>query len=181
MPAGRLEVIYGCMFAGKTTELIRRLSAAGALGLSAVAVKPRIDVRSGSSRLTTHGGVSVEAIECEDAAAIPGAVGSARVVAIDEAHFFGAGLVRSCRALLDDGRRVIVAGVHLDHRGRPFEPFPGLLPIADESLQLFAACAVCGKPANHSHRKVAAEGRIVVGGADLYEPRCDACFPPDPG
>ena len=176
MPAGRLEIIYGCMFAGKTTELIRRLAAARALGLEAVAIKPRIDVRSGVSRLATHDGKGFEAVECDEAGAIAGAAGSAAVIGIDEAHFFGARLA-GVRGVLS-GRRLIIAGVHLDHRGRPFEPFPALIPIADEALQLFAPCAVCGRPAIHSHRKVAAEGRIVVGGADLYEPRCEGCFAP---
>jgi thymidine kinase len=172
---GRLEVIYGCMFAGKTTELIRRLVAAREGGLAAVAVKPRIDTRSGAARLATHTGSTLEALDIAVSEEIPG---EADVIGIDEAHFFGEPLAGACRRLVAGGRRVIVAGVHLDHRGRPFAPFPTLLAAADEAVQLFAPCARCGRPAIHSHRRVAGEGRFVVGGADLYEPRCEGCFSP---
>jgi len=176
---GRLEVIYGCMFAGKTTELLRRLADARAAGRSAAAVKPRGDCRSGRSRLATHTGATLEAFDAADASQIPDA---AEVIGVDEAHFFGAALTPVCRALVARGRRVIVAGVHLDHRGRPFEPFPELLPMADEALHLFAPCARCGRPAIHSHRKGPAPpgNRIVVGGAELYEPLCPGCFAPAP-
>ena len=163
------------MFAGKTTELIRRLAAAQASGLDVLAVKPRSDSRSGHARLATHHGRAFPAIDVADPEEIPERPG---VIAVDEAHFFGPALTPVCDRLLLAGKRLIIAGVHLDHRGRPFEPFPSLLPRADESVQLFAPCARCGRPAVHSHRKAHAEGRIVVGGADLYEPRCEACFDP---
>ncbi len=172
---GRLEVIYGCMFAGKTTELIRRLVAARQAGRTVVAVKPRVDTRSGAARLATHTGESLDALDVQSSEAIPDV---AEVIGIDEAHFFGEPLAQVCRRLVGSGRRVIVAGVHLDHKGRPFAPFPTLLAAADEAVQLFAPCAACGKPAIHSHRKVSGEGRIVVGGAELYEPRCEGCFAP---
>ena len=177
---GRLEVIYGCMFSGKTTELIRRLTAARDSGLTVLAIKPRSDYRSGTARLATHTGAFLEAMDVEDASQIPDAP---RVVGIDEAHFLGHELVPVCRRLLALGRRVVVAGIHLDHMGRSFAPFPDLLSIADESLQLFAPCARCGRPAIHSRRKTpgVSQERILVGGADLYEPLCTGCFGPIPG
>lgn len=164
------------MFSGKTVELIRRVRAAHAAGHAAAAIKPAADSRSGGARLTTHDGQSHHAHEAAAPAEVELLAGAAPIVAIDEAHFFGAALAPVCERLVAAGRRVIVAGVHLDHRGEPFEPFPRLLCLADEVMKLACPCAVCGRPAIHSHRKAGADGRIVVGGADLYEPRCRACF-----
>jgi len=166
-----LELIYGCMFAGKTTELIRRLAAAP----GSIAVKPRSDTRS-AARLATHTGSTLPAIEIQDPAELLPL--SNPVIGIDEAHFFGAALTPIVSRLRS--RRLIIAGVHLDHRGEPFEPFPSLLPHADERLQLFAPCARCSQPAIHSHRKVKTGDRITVGGADLYDPLCEACFRSSP-
>ncbi len=109
---------------------------------------------------------------------IANATGEAMVVGIDEGHFFGADLLPVCLSLVTAGRRLIVAGVERDHRGLPFEPFPGLLCEADEVLKLSGPCAVCGRPAIHSQRMTDQPGRVVVGGAELYQPRCRACFKP---
>lgn len=171
---GRLEVICGPMFSGKTAELIRRLSHAP----GAVAIKPAQDTRYHDDALATHDGRRLAAVAVANAGEIARAARDAPTVGIDEAHFFGAGLVAVCDGLVLLGRRVIVAGVELDHRGLPFEPFPTLLCQADEVVKLTAPCAVCGRPAVQSQRMIDDPGRVVVGGAGMYEARCRACFRP---
>ncbi len=193
MPTGRLEIICGPMFAGKTTELIRRVLAARDAGRCAIAIKPSGDHRYHADRILTHDSAarassptpgdtsdSLDAIaiahppEIESAARAAGA----DIVAIDEAHFFGAALSGSVANLLAAGTRVIVAGLERDHRGQPFEPFPWLLCEADEIIKLSSRCSSCGGPAIHSQRMIASTDRIVVGGAEAYQPRCRTCFKP---
>ncbi|MBL8764357.1 MAG: thymidine kinase [Phycisphaerae bacterium] len=178
---GRLEVICGCMFAGKTTELIARLGAAKRAGQTVTAISPRSDTRSGDLGLCTHDGIEFGATRVQGVTDLLLAVGTPcgpSVIGIDEGHFFGAGLTQACLILVNAGRRVIVAGVHLDASGRPFEPFDALACHADRVDKLFAPCAVCGRPAVHSHRKSGdPAARLVVGGAERYEPRCRSCFP----
>jgi len=192
-PAGRLEVICGPMFAGKTTALIAALERVRRAGETCRvwAFKPALDGRYHPTALASHAGGRFEARAVEHAGEIEEAVlgggGSAggerdrparAVVGIDEAHFFGAALVGPVRALVDSGCRVVVAGLERDHRGEPFEPMPALLCEADAVTKLVAACARCGGEAVHTQRLVASGSRIVVGGAGMYEPRCRACFRP---
>ncbi len=175
---GRLEVICGPMFAGKTTELVRRLLSAQAAGESVIAVKPARDTRYRVLEIATHTGQTFPAAPVTEAADIPAAAGSADVLAIDEIHFFGPALTPVVRSLIARGTRIIVAGVERDHRGQPFEPFPAMLCEADEVVKLSGACAVCGGPSVHSQRMIASDAAIVVGGAELYQPRCRTCFQP---
>ncbi len=175
---GRLEVICGPMFSGKTSELIRRLQAAAEAGDRVIAIKPRADIRCGPAQIATHTGRSFAAVAAAAASGLHGAAGQALVIGVEEAHFYGPDAAGPLRALVAAGKRVIVVGVEIDHRGRPFEPFATLLPEAHEVTRLTAICARCGAAAIHSQRLVAASGRIVVGGAEAYEPRCEACFEP---
>ena len=175
---GRLEVICGPMFAGKTTELVRRLLAAQASGERVVALKPARDTRYRVLEIATHTGQTFPATPVADAGGVHAAANGAAVLAIDEIHFFGPALVPVCRELIQRGVRVIVAGVERDHLGRPFEPFPALLCEADEVVKLSGKCAVCAGPSVHSQRMVASDAAIVVGGAESYQPRCRACFNP---
>ncbi len=165
------------MFAGKTTELIRRLDAARAEGLAVVAVKPRIETRYGEG-LRTHGGLRRDSTDARDAAEVGTCARGAAVVGIDEAHFFGAALIQPCRVMIAAGARVIVAGLEFDHRGGDFAPLDTLMSEADEVFTLSCPCAVCGRPAVHSQRLIESDARIVVGGAESYEPRCRECFTP---
>jgi thymidine kinase len=176
---GRLEVICGPMFAGKTTELVRRLLDAQRRGEPVVAVKPARDIRYRVLEIATHTGETFPATPVGDADGVVPAAQNAAVLAIDEVHFFGQALTQVCRDLIRRGVRVIVAGVERDHLGRPFEPFPGLLCEADEVVKLSGKCAVCGGPSVHSQRMFASDAAIVVGGAESYQPRCRACFNPD--
>lgn len=184
------------MFAGKTTALIAALERVRGAGEACRvwAFKPALDGRYHPTALASHAGGRFDARAIEHAGEIEAAVlggggsaggGSDRaargvvgVVGIDEAHFFGLGLVEPVRALVAAGWRVVVAGLERDHRGEPFEPMPALLCEADAVTKLVAACARCGGEAVHTQRLVASESRIVVGGAGMYEPRCRACFRP---
>ena len=166
------------MFAGKTTELVRRLLAAQTGGLRVVAFKPARDTRYRILEIATHTGQTFPAAPVTDAAEALAAAGSAQVIAIDEIHFFGPALTPVVKALIVRGARIILAGVERDHRGNPFEPFPALLCEADEVVKFSGACAVCGGPSVHSQRMIDSNAAIVVGGADMYQPRCRHCFTP---
>ena len=168
------------MFAGKTTELIRRLEEARAAGRSVAAIKPVTDDRYSTDELVTHDGQRWKARGMTHPKQLARLAGDAEVVGLDEAHFFDATLASICRTQADRVRRIIVAGVYLDHRGRPFDTVEQLTRQADNVTELFARCAVCGGRAMHSQRMVEAEARIVVGGAGTYEPRCAKCFEPPP-
>lgn len=180
MHGGTLEVICGPMFAGKTTLLIERIEALRASGQSLRVLRPARDTRSMPGAIQTHGGAHASAVEVERGDEILSAAGDAAVVIIDEIHFFGEHAVEPCRALLRAGRAVVVAGVEIDHFGKPFDPFPELLQIADSVRRLQGVCARCGAPSTHTQRLIPASDRIVAGGSETYEPRCAGCFEPTP-
>jgi thymidine kinase len=173
-----LEVVCGPMFAGKTTMLLRRVTEARAAGMAVQIVRPAMDHRSAADAIQTHGGERMQGISVASAQQVSGAVGEVQLVVIDEAHFFGAALAGACEALLARGVSVIAAGVDIDHFGRPFEPFPALFAMAHAVHRLQGTCARCGQPSTHTQRLVPGGARIVVGGAEAYEPRCEACFVP---
>ena len=177
---GRIEVICGCMFAGKTALLIERLSEARAAGRRVRAFKHSLDTRYDVTRLATHDGRTFEAIPAADADAILRSRGDAEVIGIDEAQFFGRGLVAACQALHEAGVRVVLAGIHNDAWGRPFPPFPQLEPLQASRDVLRAACRACGAPGEFSQRMAPVTDEFMVGGVGDYEPRCAACFEPLP-
>ncbi|MCK6475430.1 MAG: thymidine kinase [Phycisphaerales bacterium] len=174
--APTLTAICGPMFSGKSSELIRRLRSAAEAGVAVRAIKPRLDTRYADGEIVTHAGERLTAVSVATALEIELAAGDAELIGIDEAHFFGAGLTAVCVRLIGQGRSAVVAGLERDHRGEAFEPFPHLLCEADEVIKLTCPCSVCGGPSVHSQRMVASEARIVVGGAEAYEPRCRRCF-----
>lgn len=175
---GRLEVIRGCMFSGKTERLIARLRGAQGEGLRVVAFKHRIDDRYDATHLITHRQERFDALRAADAGEIERQAGAADVVGIDEGQFFGRGLVEVVRRLLARGQRVIIAGIDHDAWGRPFEPLPELAALADEDVLAAAPCTKCGADARYSQRMVAVNSDFMIGGAGDYEPRCEACFEP---
>ncbi len=171
-PLGRLEVICGPMFAGKTTRLIARLEAAERAGMVVCAVKPALDDRYHPTDITTHDGRSLPARTIrrpEELAALAG-----DVIGLDEAHFFGAGLHRAAMGLVGAGRRVILAGLDRTSLNEPFGEMGALLVEADEVEKLTAPCAVCGRPAVHTVRLFESKEPIVVGGEGMFENRCRA-------
>lgn len=180
--SGWIEVICGSMFSGKTEELIRRLRRARIARQRVEIFKPALDTRYGDA-------FGEAAVVSHDETAIPSQIihtaeqmlllaGDADVVGVDEAQFFDDRLVAVCQRLAGEGKRVVVAGLDQDYLGRPFEPVPALMAVAEHVTKLHAVCVVCGAPANHSQRIVASGDRVLVGEKDAYEPRCRRHFDP---
>ena len=175
---GWIEVVCGCMFSGKTEELIRRLRRAQIAKQKVVVFKPKIDTRYSQEHIVSHSEQSLNAQVIEDAREILNLTGDAQVVGIDEGQFFKANIVEVCNQLADQGKRVIVAGLDQDYKGNPFEPMPQLLAIAEYITKTLAICVVCGNPADRTQRKNEQHERVVVGAKDLYEARCRYCHKP---
>ncbi|HWS54558.1 MAG TPA: thymidine kinase [Pyrinomonadaceae bacterium] len=176
---GWIEVIAGSMFSGKSEELIRRLRRARIARLKVQVFKPEIDVRFSRDHIVSHSEMRHESDAVPTATEILERVGPATdVVGIDEGQFFDNDLVDVVNTLAGRGLRVIVAGLDQDYRGRPWEPMPQLLAVAEYITKTHAICVRCGQPANYSQRIVEVEGRVVVGASDAYEARCRRCFVP---
>ena len=174
--AGWIEVIVGSMYSGKTEELIRRLRRAQIARQKVEIFKPGIDDRFSRDHIVSHSEVRIPSRSVKDAKDILSYAHEAQVIGIDEGQFLGPDLVKVCERLARRGKRVIVAGLDQDYAGRPFEPMPQLLAIAEYITKTLAICMVCGAPANRTYRKKRRAGRVVVGGADLYEARCRRCY-----
>lgn len=176
---GWIEVIVGPMFSGKSEELIRRLRRAEIARQRVQIFKPVIDQRYAENEIVSHSGLGIRSENVRTAAEVMEKVEArTEVVGIDEAQFLGESLLDACTRLADTGKRVIVTGLDTDYLGRPFEPIPRLLAIAEEITKLLAICVRCGNPAVHTQRLVASEDLIVVGAAGMYEARCRRCFEP---
>jgi thymidine kinase len=175
---GWIEVICGGMFSGKTEELIRRARRAQIAGLRVVIVKPPIDKRYDEDMVVSHNLNRLPSLSAETADQIVLLTGNSEVVAIDEAQFFDNRLIDVANSLANDGKRVLIAGLDMDYLGRPFEPMPQLMAVAEYVTKLHAICAESGAIANYSQRIVQSENRILVGEADAYEPRSRHCFRP---
>lgn len=174
---GRLEVICGPMFSGKTEELIRRLRRALIARQPVQAFKPAIDQRYHLERITSHSAQSLDAVPVHDVDALAAALRpDTQVVGIDEAQFFGPELVPLVQSLADHGVRVVIAGLDQDYLGRPFEPMPQLLAVAEQITKCSAVCSRCGDLASRSFRLADGGARVQVGAAEAYEARCRACY-----
>ena len=190
--SGWIEVIVGSMYSGKTEELIRRLRRAQIARQRVAIFKPAIDDRFGRDQIVSHSELRIPSRAVTTAKDVLRYAHEAQVIGIDEGQFLGPDLVKVCERLARRGKRVIVAGLDQDYLGKPFEPMPQLLAIAEYITKTLAICVVCGSPANRSYRKKRRTARVVVGGTDLYEARCRRCFdlgrravapdePPPPG
>ena len=175
---GWIEVVCGSMFSGKTEELIRRLKRARIARQRVEIFKPAVDTRYSESDVVSHDASAIPCASVSSAEQILLLAGDADVIGIDEGQFFSDDLVRVCTHLARSGKRVIVAGLDQDYLGRPFEPIPSLMAVAEFVTKLHAVCVVCGAPANHSQRLVPDAARLLVGAKDAYEPRCRAHFTP---
>lgn len=165
------------MFSGKTEELIRRLTRASYARQKVQIFKPRIDDRYEEESLVSHSqqtlpGVAVADLEELKESLTP----QVEVIGIDEVQFFDAGVVEFCEEMADGGRRIIVAGLDQDYRGRPFGPMPRLLCVAEYITKLMAICVRCGNPAHRSYRLADDPQQVLVGTEDQYEARCRRCF-----
>jgi thymidine kinase len=172
---GWIEVIAGCMFSGKTEELIRRLRRAKIAKQNVKIFKPRIDTRYSDSEIVSHSDQSLPSLLIDDIKTVIQHSKDAQVIGIDEAQFFSPDIIDVCNKLASQGKRVIVAGLDQDYKGVPFEPMPQLLAIAEYITKTLAICMVCGNPADKTQRKTHSGERVVVGAADIYEARCRKC------
>jgi thymidine kinase len=176
---GWIEVIVGSMFSGKSEELIRRLRRAQIARQKVQIFKPAIDTRYADDHIVSHSEMRIPSCAVRSARELLERVEpDAEVVGIDEGQFFDAELPAVCNTLADQGKRVIVAGLDKDYLGKPFEPMPQLLAIAEYITKTLAICMVCGNPANHTQRLVASDDRVLLGTQGTYEARCRRCFDP---
>lgn len=173
---GWIEVVCGSMFSGKTEELIRRLKRAQIAGQKVEIFKPEVDQRYDEENVVSHDENSISSTPVESSGNILILSNEADVVGVDEAQFFDSELVSVCSQLANMGKRVIVAGLDMDYRGRPFGPMPGLLSIAEYVTKVHAICVKCGSLANHSHRTIDSSNLVELGEAGEYVPLCRACF-----
>ena len=173
---GRIEVICGSMFSGKTEELIRRLRRAKFARQRVEIFKPVVDVRYSDVNVVSHDENSIPSTPVESAQNILLLASNVQVVGIDEAQFFDDGLVDVCNQLANSGVRVIVAGLDMDYLGKPFGPMPKLMAIADDVLKVHAVCVRCGALAQFSHRLAKTDKLVLLGETESYEPLCRRCF-----
>ena len=173
---GRIEVVCGSMFSGKTEELIRRLRRAKFAHQKVEIFKPAIDVRYSEEDVVSHDQNHITSTPIDSSASILLLSSDIDVVGIDEAQFFDAGLVDVCNELAYRGVRVIIAGLDMDYKGVPFGPMPALCAIADDVTKVHAICVRCGSLAYVSHRKVANDRRVLLGETGEYEPLCRECY-----
>lgn len=177
--SGWVEVIVGSMFSGKSEELIRRLNRASIARQKVQVFKPKIDARYSEKEIASHSGRKHLSAPVTTADELRAQIDpDTQVVGIDEGQFFDAGLVEVVIELANSGKRVIVAGLDQDYTGRPFEPMPQLLCIAEYITKIHAICVKCGSTANFTQRTVESDSRVEVGASDKYEARCRACFVP---
>jgi thymidine kinase len=175
---GWIEVVCGCMYSGKTEELIRRLRRAQIAKQKVLIFKPKIDNRYSSNQIVSHSEQSLPSIVVDNPSEILNLSKDAQVIGIDEGQFFSPDLVEVCEELANAGRRVIVAGLDQDYRGRPFEPIPKLLAVAEYITKTLAICMQCGNPADRTQRTTEQHELVVVGARGVYEARCRKCFVP---
>ena len=173
---GRIEVVCGSMFSGKTEELIRRMKRAKFAKLKVEIFKPSIDTRYSDEDVVSHDQNSIHSTPIESSGSLLLLASDIDVVGIDEAQFFDNGLVEVCNELANRGIRVIVAGLDMDFKGIPFGPIPALCAIADEVTKVHAICVRCGALAYVSHRLISNDRRVLLGEKDEYEPLCRECY-----
>ena len=177
--AGWIEVIAGSMFSGKSEELIRRLRRAKIARQRVQVFKPEIDARFSNDHIVSHSEMRHESANSRSAAEVLAKVDpDTEVVGIDEGQFFDNELVSVANKLAQRGVRVIIAGLDQDYTGKPWEPMPQLLAIAEYITKTHAICMKCGQPANYTQRTFESEERVAVGGEGMYEARCRQCFVP---
>ena len=176
---GWIEVICGSMFSGKSEELIRRLRRAQIARQRVQIFKPKVDDRFSEDHIVSHSDMKIKSQLVSQPREILDLLdGRTQVIGIDEGQFFDTDLVFVCNKLADTGKRVIVAGLDQDFRGRPFDPMPQLLAIAEYITKTLAICVRCGAPANRTQRLVENTDRLLVGANGAYEARCRLCFEP---
>jgi len=174
--SGWIEVICGSMFSGKTEELMRRLRRAQIAKMDTIIFKPIIDSRYSENQIVSHNHLKMDSHLVETAGQIPILATNTNVIGIDEAQFFDDTLIKICKKLASEGKRVVVAGLDTDYRGIPFGPMPNIMCEADYLDKLRAICVKCGNPASYTQRTSSDSEQVVIGELDKYEARCRNCF-----
>ncbi|NJL15090.1 MAG: thymidine kinase [Microscillaceae bacterium] len=175
---GWIEVITGCMFSGKTEELIRRVTRAKIARQQVMMFKPALDNRYHSKHIVSHDANAIYSQTVESAQEIwqMAQAQEAKVIGIDEGQFFDEAIVEVCNALANAGKRVIVAGLDMDYRGKPFGPMPFLMAVAEFVTKVHAICVISGELANYSYRKVNSDETVLLGETEVYEARSRQYF-----
>ena len=173
---GSIEVIAGSMFSGKTEELIRRLKRAKIAKQKVEIFKPQIDVRYSESKVVSHDENSIQSTPVANSSNILLLASNVDVIGIDEAQFFDKGLIEVVVKIANMGTRVIIAGLDMDFKGKPFGPIPDLMAVADFITKVHAICVKCGNIAQFSHRLSEKDQVVLLGEKDVYEPLCRGCF-----
>lgn len=177
--SGWIEVVCGCMFSGKTEELIKQLTRAKLARLNFMVFKPDIDDRYHESDVASHNQNTFPSLAIKSSEEIYEHIRrNTDVVGIDEAQFFDSSIVEVATKLANAGKRIVIAGLDTDWQGQPFGPMPQLLAIADVIHKQYAICMCCGEPATKTQRLVAAQESVLVGSTESYEARCRNCFDP---
>ncbi len=174
--SGWIEVICGSMFSGKTEELIRRLKRAKIANQKVQIFKPSKDTRYDIIKVVSHDENTVDSIPVQTSVEIFEYIRDVNVIGIDEAQFFDDNLTEVCQKLAIKGVRVIIAGLDMDFKGRPFGPIPSLLAVAEYITKVHAICPHCGNLATHSYRLTNEQDTVLLGEKDHYEPRCRVCY-----
>lgn len=174
--SGWIEVICGSMFSGKTEELIRRLKRAKIANQKVEIFKPRIDTRYEAGKVVSHDENSILATPIDHSSKLIELSEGVSVIGIDEAQFFDMALPDVCQRLALYGKRVIIAGLDMDFRGKPFGPMPNLLAVSEYITKVHAICQHCGNLATHSYRLANTNETVVLGEKEVYEPRCRTCY-----
>jgi len=173
---GSIEVITGCMFSGKTEELIRRIRRAIIAHQKVVIFKSALDKRYSKEDIVSHDANVIESVPISEAANILLVASDVDVIGIDEAQFFDAGLVEVCNSLANQGKRIILAGLDMDYSGKPFGPMPMLIACAEFVTKVHAICLRCGSLAHYSFRIVNNASQVMLGSEESYEPLCRKCY-----
>lgn len=174
--SGWIEVVCGSMFSGKTEELIRRLKRAKFAKQKVEIFKPDTDVRYDEEEVVSHDRNAISSTPVSASSSILLLADDCEVVGIDEAQFFDMELPNVCRQLANQGIRVIVAGLDMDFKGKPFGPIADLMAIAEYVTKVHAICVRCGNLAQFSHRTTTEESLILLGETEHYEPICRTCY-----
>jgi len=174
MKVGRIEVVCGPMFSGKSEELLRRLKRARIAKKKYQLFKPEIDNRYSETEVVSHSGERMECYVLKNSFNVMNFLEEdVEIIAFDEAQFFDVTLHQTVTSLANMGKRVIIAGLDMDSSGNPFGPMPAMMAISEEVLKLTAVCEVCGDQATHTYRKTGENrGQVLVGAEDHYQARC---------
>jgi len=175
-PLGWVEVICGPMFSGKTEELIRRLRRAKIARKNVEIFKPQLDTRYDLENIVSHNNNSIKSTPVSSSKELILMSTECEVVGIDEAQFFDNNLPEVVNFLANIGKRVIIAGLDMDFKGKPFGPMPNLLAIAEYITKVHAICMKCGAVASHSYRLTKNSETFLLGESQIYEPRCRRCY-----